>query len=444
MVLPGSMNLTDEVTVAVINYGAFNPFERTGGALADGASVNSFTFNGVEVSDLGEPIVLALPLPSSRRRRELFAWNASSFGSKDFAESYSTDCGGENVTRLEAAYTTQDLARAQYCGTEHLLVNQTKVVSYLEPPKNGSKSVWCSSIEAWHYLDCEGRRGVINFTCPVYYPVSTCTFWDTGSSSWSSEGCTYWRTDEVNGVAYCNCTHLTSFTAGQGKSVTSSTATFASTTRSIEDLDGKAVLQNIGILISLVALWAAAGVLYLYDTMRRRFELMHEILSDEAYAQYLTLDKKMFVVKPKASLPNSSLFDGPESTMTALRRVLGNSRDQSGEELREVERPKAGLLYSTEVADMFSQEHATTMIDMEARQLTGMLKKKSKTLRGWFNAMSEENHVVALFNPESYRRVVFTKRSVFLLVARHQERISVSRCEDHSPGRRRASPNSAA
>ena len=65
---------------------------------------------------------------------------------------------------------------------------------------------------------------------------------------------------------------------------------------------------------------------------------------------------------------------------------------------------------------MFSQEHATTMIDMEARQLTGMLKKKSKTLRGWFNAMSEENHVVALFNPESYRREVFTKRSVFLLV----------------------------
>jgi hypothetical protein len=292
MVLPGSMNLTDEVTVAVINYGAFNPFERTGGALADGASVNSFTFNGVEVSDLGEPIVLALPLPSSRRRRELFAWNASSFGSKDFAESYSTDCGGENVTRLEAAYTTQDLARAQYCGTEHLLVNQTKVVSYLEPPKNGSKSVWCSSIEAWHYLDCEGRRGVINFTCPVYYPVSTCTFWDTGSSSWSSEGCTYWRTDEVNGVAYCNCTHLTSFTAGQGKSVTSSTATFASTTRSVEDLDGKAVLQNIGILISLVALWAAAGVLYLYDTMRRRFELMHEILSDEAYVQYVSLAKK--------------------------------------------------------------------------------------------------------------------------------------------------------
>ena len=64
-------------------------------------------------------------------------------------------------------------------------------------------------------------------------------------------------------MAYCNCTHLTSFTAGQGKSVTSSTATFASTTRSVEDLDGKAVLQNIGILISLVALWAAAGVLYL-------------------------------------------------------------------------------------------------------------------------------------------------------------------------------------
>ena len=127
MLLPSTINLTAQVTVAAINYGKFNPYELAGGELPEGSSVNSFSFNGVEVSGLDYPIVLALPLPSSRRR-VLSEWN-NTFGGKDFAESYSVDCGGKNVSKLEGAYTTQDLARAQFCGTDNLLVNATKWVS---------------------------------------------------------------------------------------------------------------------------------------------------------------------------------------------------------------------------------------------------------------------------------------------------------------------------
>ena len=103
-------------------------------------------------------------------------------------------------------------------------------------------------LDAGLALDCEGTIGVINFTCPVWYPVSTCTYWDTSKLAWSSEGCTYWRTDEVNGVAYCNCTHLTAFASSQADEQLSSVQTFLDTTASAEDLSGKDVVRNIEFL----------------------------------------------------------------------------------------------------------------------------------------------------------------------------------------------------
>ena len=101
-------------------------------------------------------------------------------------------------------------------------------------------------------MDCEGRRGILNYTCPVYYPVSSCTYWDTKTLSWSDEGCKYWKTDDVNGVAYCNCTHLTAFTSDVQSELQSSSS-FADTTRSAEDL-------SIGLLNlnSVVAIKAGA------------------------------------------------------------------------------------------------------------------------------------------------------------------------------------------
>ena len=255
MALPPTFNLSSSVSVAAINYGKSNPYEASGGAIADGASVNSFTFNGMEVSGLSDPIVLSLPLPSSRRRRLQERrrlggeWNGT-WGSNDFGQTYSVNCGGINVTKLQATYTSEDLARAQYCGTERLLENMTEWVEYFEPWTNASKDVWCNSTQEWHFMDCEGVRGVLNYTCPRYTPASTCTYWDTATLTWSSEGCTYWRTDEVKGIAYCNCTHLTSFTSDEADELQSSATTLADTTASAQDLTGKSVLQNIGIVIT--------------------------------------------------------------------------------------------------------------------------------------------------------------------------------------------------
>ena len=395
MTLPTTFKLNSSVSVAAVNYGKSNPYEASGGTIAEGASVNAFTLNGVEVSGLSDPIVLSLPLPSSRRRRlgATSEWNGT-WGSKDFAQSYSVNCGGTNVTKLQATYTSQDLARAQYCGTEHLLENMTEWVLHFEPWTNASKDVWCNSTEEWHYMDCEDVVGVLNYTCPVYYPVSTCTFWDTTTSTWSSDGCTYWRTDEVKGVAYCNCTHLTSFSSRETEALQSSTTTLAETTASVQDLSGKSVLKNIGVLVCLVSLWVLAGALFVYDRTANRFHLMKEHLSDEMHERYTVLTGRMFLQQPSV--------------------VHGNGEHGSArieDELRAVHSAK-GMLYSGAGT---SQERASAEIEYEARRLGAHLKGQTRVKENWFRTLNTDNHLVALLNPESYRRENFTKRSVFLL-----------------------------
>ena len=388
MVLPRTFSMNATVAVAAINYGKSNPYEMQGGVIAEGASINSFTLNGMEVSGLVEPIVLSLPLPSMRRR--LSAWNGT-WGSKDFAQSYSVNCGGRNRTRLEALYTAHDLSRAQFCGTEHLLENMTKLTSWYEPWINASKNVWCNSTQERYFMDCEGRTGIINYTCPVYYPVSTCMFWDTIASRWSTDGCTYWRTDTVAGVAYCNCTHLTSFTSEEGEALQSSTQTFVDVTGSAEDLTGKDVLKNLGVLVLLLFIWAAAAMLYSYDALKRRFELMHLHLSEESFDQYQALTSKLFITeKMDQTIDNTDLE----------------------EELRETSEPSRGMLYS-EVKDV---DVATDAIDIEARSLSGHFEKRSNFWKEWLTALRKDNQINALFDPNGYQREAFTKRAVFLLV----------------------------
>ena len=86
MLLPSTMNLSSEVTIATINYGKHNPYLISGGELDGSASINSFTFNGLEVSDLDDPIVLALPLMSSSRRR-LMRERAKAYGREELKPS---------------------------------------------------------------------------------------------------------------------------------------------------------------------------------------------------------------------------------------------------------------------------------------------------------------------------------------------------------------------
>ena len=71
MTLPATFQFNESVSVASINYGNSNPYEASGGPIGDGASVNSFTINGLEVGGLSKdnPIILNLPLQASRRRQ---------------------------------------------------------------------------------------------------------------------------------------------------------------------------------------------------------------------------------------------------------------------------------------------------------------------------------------------------------------------------------------
>ena len=406
MLLPSTMNISADVTVAAINYGKNNPYELVGGELAVGASVNSFSFNGVKVADLDDPIVLALPLPSSRRRlmqqqqqrgegaeqdqRQLSGtWNGT-WSTKGIAASYSVDCGAENVSRLVAQYTAQDLARAQYCGTESLLENETKWVSYLEPWRNASKYVWCEGIQEWYYMDCEGRRGVINYTCPVYYPVSTCTYWDTAALTWSSEGCTYWRTDLETGVAYCNCTHLTSFTSDHTEELQSSTSTLTTTMSRSTSLTAQDVRKNIGVLIFILAIWGTAGLFYTCDKLMWRWKLMSENISDDGYRAFM-LVRTAFHPERRAAKPK-----GDMSFLEQLQKF----------------KPRAsGTLFSMHPDQQKAQEE----IEVEARSLMRRLRGKTKIWANWKDKMYQDHNVAALINPSSYERDAFAKRTIKLL-----------------------------
>ena len=214
--------------------------------------------------------------------------------------------------------------------------------------------------------------------------MSTCTYWDTASSSWSSEGCTYWRTDEVNGVAYCNCTHLTSFTSDVSSSLQGSVTNFASTMASAEDLSGKKVLKHPGTIISLVLIWLLAFVLYFYDSIVRRFELMHQALSEKGARRYFNLTSPMF-------RPNENQTSSARSLIHELRMV----------------RQAAWHHYEQKDRDE---------VEIHMRGVLRQMEGKTKVFNNWMESLRVDNDIMALFNPESYRRDLFTKRSIFLLV----------------------------
>ena len=230
-------------------------------------------------------------------------------------------------------------------------------------------------------MDCEGRRGILNYTCPVYYPVSSCTYWDTKTLSWSDEGCKYWKTDDVNGVAYCNCTHLTAFTSDVQSELQSSSS-FADTTRSAEDLTGQDIIQNIGIIVTLLVIWSATALLYTYDKGRRQFELMNLHLNEESYARYISFSRSMF--SPVSTHPTSSFAHELQPVHRAAWETF--DENQKEEEL------------------------------IHVQQVLKFMSIKSSVLANWVDKLRTDNDFIALLNPESYRRELFTKRSIFFLV----------------------------
>ena len=98
-----------------------------------------------------------------------------------------------------------------------------------------TEEVYCPDSDTYHILDCNGTAGLQSYTCPVSEVAAACRYWDKVNMSWSSEGCTLWKSDRANGVAYCNCTHLTDYAAQELATLSANTAVFTSVTSSSRD-----------------------------------------------------------------------------------------------------------------------------------------------------------------------------------------------------------------
>ncbi|KAG3037428.1 hypothetical protein PC119_g3630 [Phytophthora cactorum] len=67
----------------------------------------------------------------------------------------------------------------------------------------------CTDIEEPMTVQCNGSSYAGEATCPVRQP--SCTYWDTTTGRWSSEGCQAVGTTDDGLYTVCECTHLTDF-----------------------------------------------------------------------------------------------------------------------------------------------------------------------------------------------------------------------------------------
>ncbi|KAF1773509.1 SIAH-type domain [Phytophthora cactorum] len=69
----------------------------------------------------------------------------------------------------------------------------------------------CTDIEEPMIVQCNGSSYAGEATCPVRQP--SCTYWDTTTGTWSSEGCQAVGTTDDGLYTVCECTHLTDFSS---------------------------------------------------------------------------------------------------------------------------------------------------------------------------------------------------------------------------------------
>ncbi|KAG3185890.1 hypothetical protein PC128_g13159 [Phytophthora cactorum] len=69
----------------------------------------------------------------------------------------------------------------------------------------------CTDIEEPMTVQCNGSSYAGEATCPVRQP--SCTYWDTTTGRWSSEGCQAVGTTDDGLYTVCECTHLTDFSS---------------------------------------------------------------------------------------------------------------------------------------------------------------------------------------------------------------------------------------
>ena len=200
-----------------------------------------------------------------------------------------------------------------------------------------------------------------------------------------------------------NCTHLTSFRSEEAEEAQSSVSSFAETAASVQDLTGSAVQKNQGILRIMFCLWLFAGSLYTYDMAGKRRDEAYEIFCDEVYEKFKVLKATMF----------DPLFH------SNIRKRIENKSDYlsggAAEELREAEIPSEGMLYSEEpkCGEAVPIENS---IDKKSTEFSKTLTTQTKVFSKVFGILKEENQALSLFFLESYKREIFTKRSITFLV----------------------------
>ena len=195
--------------------------ESTEGSLESNSTVTGLSVAGVVVSDLSSAIVITMALPTSS--------DDTDDGASNETTTHVLNCT-KNGTVLAREVTTEDLSRAENCGVPDLYEGNVVRGSYL------NETFYCPEADTYVTMDCNGTVGVQTYTCPAMAKIASCEYWDTVNQTWSSEGCVYWKSDLTTGEAYCNCTHLTDFTAQHAETVDENTAVFIGVTESFSEV----------------------------------------------------------------------------------------------------------------------------------------------------------------------------------------------------------------
>ena len=126
----------------------------TSGALQNGSSVTSLSVIGSTVTNLTDPIIMTLSLPTTLLAASDLKDNAT----------FELNCSKNETVPAREAWTSQDVARADYCG---YTLDDVEVEVR---GSNAKREVYCSATETYHTMDCNGTTGLINFTCKLQGP----------------------------------------------------------------------------------------------------------------------------------------------------------------------------------------------------------------------------------------------------------------------------------
>ncbi|OQR92705.1 transmembrane protein [Achlya hypogyna] len=153
--------------------------------------------------------------------------------------------------------------------TNNIVIRLRKLAQYSMPgaPMNGSIScvagqafsvnVTCdASQNLYKHVACNGSANyTLQYTCPQLIPTPQCQYWDTATSSWSTDGCRLVPDPDDNYVL-CECNHLTDFSSQVNLAYKAVADNF------IAVIDHHTTLEDVKENLNVVIIMAAFIVLY--------------------------------------------------------------------------------------------------------------------------------------------------------------------------------------